>query len=147
MAARNDQRKAMDRANENTSARPTAPQSPILVHQRRRAPDAAEAQLPPPRIRVRAQMSLRRLLLRRSVVATVVAIAALVVSYHYGGLLGSAKHQHLHQLLALCGAVVFLVAAVSAVRSGTSDVVGFVHVPGRLGDARASTLRLLCLLA
>ena len=74
------------------------------------------------------------------------AIAALIVSYHYGGLLGSGKHQELHQFLAIGSAILFLATAVSAVRSATDDVVGLVHVPGRLNDARASTLRLVCLL-
>jgi ABC-type uncharacterized transport system permease subunit len=63
------------------------------------------------------------------------AIAALVVSYHFGGLLGGGRYQALHQVMAIAGAVVFLVSAVIAVRSGTSNVIGLVHVPGRLGDA------------
>lgn len=100
-------------------------------------------QRPPLRVRV----SLRRLLVRRAVLGTVVATAALVVSYHYGGLLGTGRFQELHRFLAIGGAIVFLVSAVSAVRSGTSDVVGLVRVPGRLGDARAGTFRLICLLA
>ena len=100
-------------------------------------------QRPPLRVRV----SLRRLLVRRAVLGTVVATAALVVSYHYGGLLGTGRFQELHRFLAIGGAVVFIVSAVSAVRSGTSDVVGLVRVPGRLGDARAGTFRLICLLA
>ena len=107
-------------------------------------PPAASAQ---PSLRVRARLSVRRVLLRRSVLAGVVAIAALVVSYHFGGLLGSGRHQTLHEFLAIGGAVVFLVAAVSAVRAGTNDVVGLIRIPGRLGDARAGTLRLVCLLA
>jgi len=141
----------MDKRTEVAAARPDvhgglnlpAGQSP------RRSPgeetDPAPPPLPP--FRVRARTSLRRVLLRRAVFATVLAIAALIVSYHYGGLLESEQHQHLHQLLAIGSAVVFLVSAVSAVRSATDDVVGLVHVPGRLGDARASTLRLVCLLS
>lgn len=112
------------------------------------SPDATGTDsVPPlPPLRIRARTSLRRLLWRRAVLATLIAIAALVVSDHYGGLLGSGRYQELHKLLAIAGAVVFLVAAVGAVRAGTNDVVGLVRVPERLGDARASTLRLICLL-
>jgi small-conductance mechanosensitive channel len=99
-----------------------------------------------PARRVRARRSVLRLVLRRATLAAVVAIVALVVSYHYGGLLGGGRYQALHQLMAISGAVVFLVSAVIAVRSGTNDVIGLVHVPGRLGDARAATFRLICLL-
>lgn len=101
----------------------------------------------PPNFGVRARSSLRRLLLRRAVFATALAIAALVVSYHYGGFLGGGRQQELRQALAISSAIVFLVAAVSAVRAATDDVVGLIHIPGRLGDARASTLRLVCLLS
>jgi small-conductance mechanosensitive channel len=94
-----------------------------------------------------ARLSLRRLLLRRAVLGSVIAIAALIVSYHYGGLLGgSGRFEELHKALAIGGAVVFLVSAVSAVRSGTNDVVGLIRVPGRLGDARAGAFRVICLL-
>jgi small-conductance mechanosensitive channel len=97
---------------------------------------------------LRLRVSLRRVLLRRAVLATVVAVAALIVSYHYGGLLGTGRFQELlHRFLAIGGAAVFLVSAVSAVRSGTNDVLGLVRVPGRLGDARAGTFRLICLLS
>jgi hypothetical protein len=99
-----------------------------------------------PALPVRARRGLLRLVLRRAMPAGVVAVAALVVSYHYGGFLGSGRYQELHEVLAICGAVVFLVSAVIAVRSGTNDVIGLVHVPGRLGDARAATFRLICLL-
>ena len=78
--------------------------------------------------------------------ATLVALAALIVSYHDGGLLGQGRYQALHETIAITGAVVFLVSAVTAVRSGTSDMIGLVRAPGRLGDARAGTFRLLCLL-
>jgi small-conductance mechanosensitive channel len=111
------------------------------------APAPSPPSLPPPLPRaVRARLTVRRVLLRRAVLAGAVAIAALIVSYHYGGLIGTGKLQMLHELLAVGGAVVFLAAAVSAVRSGTNDVVGLVRVPGRLGDARAGTFRLICLL-
>lgn len=99
-----------------------------------------------PDLRRRASRSLRQVLLRRGAFATVIAIAGLIVSYHYGGLLGTNTHHILHHALATGGAVVFLVGAVIAVRSATSDILGLVHVPGRLSDARASTLRILCLL-
>ena len=97
-------------------------------------------------LRVRAQRSAMRLLLRRGAFASAIALAALVVSYHYGGFLGTGKHQALPEILAISGAVVFLLSAVIAVRCATNDILGLLHAPGRLSDARASTLRLLCLL-
>lgn len=99
-----------------------------------------------PDLRSRASRNLRQIVLRRGAFATVIAIAALIVSYHYGGLLGSSQHQLLHHVLAAGGAFVFLVSAVIAVRCATNDILGLVHVPGRLSDARASTFRILCLL-
>lgn len=96
--------------------------------------------------RRKARRSLLRWARRRAVLATLVALAALIVSYHYGGLLGQGRYQALHETIAITGAVVFLVSAVTAVRSGTSDMIGLVRAPGRLGDARAGTFRLLCLL-
>ena len=99
-----------------------------------------------PDLRRRASRSLRQVLLRRGAFASAIAVAALVVSYRYGGLLGTSQHQVLHHLLAVAGAVVFLVSAVVAVRCATNDILGLVHVPGRLSDARASTFRILCLL-
>lgn len=138
----------MERENENTPTLTHARQRLILPDHIQQTADTPEPRLPsPPSIRVRARLSLRRLLLRRAVPATVIAIASLVVSYHYGGPLGTGRFQALHQILAIGGAVVFLAAAVSAVRAGTNDIVGLARIPGRLGDARASTLRLLCLLA
>lgn len=131
------------------TARPAGTTTPL-----RPAVSATEETLllPPPRsappsLRMRARLSVRRALLRRSVLAGVLAIAALVVSYHYGGLLATGRYELLHQTLAIGGAAVFLAAAVTAVRSGTNDVVGLIRVPGRLGDARAGTFRLICLLA
>ena len=99
-----------------------------------------------PTLRARARRGMLRWLLRRAVLAGVVATTALVVSYHYGGLLGTGRYQALHETMAMSCAVIFLVSAVIAVRSGTNDVIGLVRVPGRLGDARASTFRLMCLL-
>jgi hypothetical protein len=123
-----------------SASSPSFPASPS-------SPGSAQPPVPVPSLRIRARLSVRRLLLRRTVLASVVAIAALVVSYHFGGLLGTGRFQALHQILAVGGAVVFLAAAVSAVRSGTNDLLGLVRVPGRLGDARAGTFRLICLLA
>ena len=146
----------MQRENDNENDLPPtrlgAEQRLILPDRLRQSPDTAlqdavPAAAPPIPLRLRARTSLRRVLWRRAVLATAIAVAALIVSYHYGGLLGSGKLQEFHQLLAISGAVVFLAAAVSAVRSGTNDVVGLVRVPERLGDARASTLRLICLLS
>jgi small-conductance mechanosensitive channel len=105
---------------------------------------AANADVPD--LRMRAGRRLRQVILRRGAFASAIAVAALVVSYHYGGLLGTGQHQVLHRVLAFAGAVVFLVSAVIAVRCATNDVLGLVHIPGRLSDARASTLRILCLL-
>ena len=99
-----------------------------------------------PELRMRASRRLRMVLLRRGAFASAIAVVALGVSFHYGGLLGTSQHQVLHRVLAFGGAVVFLVSAVVAVQSATSDILGLVHVPGRLSDARASTLRILCLL-
>ena len=99
-----------------------------------------------PTLRARAERGVLRILLRRAMLAGVAAIVALVVSYHYGGLLSTGRYQALHESMAISGAVVFLVSAVIAVRSGTNDVIGLVRVPGRLGDARAGTFRLICLL-
>lgn len=94
------------------------------------------------------RLSLRRVLLRPAVLGSVIAIAALVVSYHYGGLYGTGgkRFQELHKFLAIGGAVAFLVSAIAAVRSGTNDVVGLIRAPGRLGDARAGAFRVICLL-
>ena len=99
-----------------------------------------------PSLRVRARRSAVRLLLRRGAFASAIALAALVVSYHYGGFLGTGKHRAVPEILAISGTVVFLLSAVIAVRCATNDVLGLLHTPGRLSDARASTLRLLCLL-
>ncbi|ACU73917.1 Small-conductance mechanosensitive channel-like protein [Catenulispora acidiphila DSM 44928] len=99
-----------------------------------------------PDLRTRAGRNLRQVILRRGAFASAIAVVALVVSYHYGGLVGAGGHQSLHLVLAFAGAVVFLVSAVIAVRCATNDILGLVHVPGRLSDARASTLRILCLL-
>lgn len=86
-----------------------------------------------------------RLFLRRGVIASAIALVGLVVSDHFGGLLGTSQHRRVDLVLAVSGAVVFLVFAITAVRATTNDVLG--KVPKRLGDARTATLRILCLLA
>ncbi|HWG22515.1 hypothetical protein, partial [Actinospica sp.] len=117
----------------------------LLLH-----PDSEEPITATAAAKARPRTGIRHSILRwlrnRAFLATLVALAALIVSYHYGGLLGTGRYQTLHETIAVVGAVVFLVTAVIAVRSGTSDVIGLVQVPGRLGDARAGTFRLLCLL-
>jgi small-conductance mechanosensitive channel len=128
-------------ANTTGAADPRIP--PSRMPRLFRAAGSGPTRRPPLHLRI----SVRRLLLRRAVLGTAIALAALIVSYHYGGLLGTGRFQELHRFLAIGGAAVFLVSAVSAVRSGTNDVVGLVRVPGRLGDARAGTFRLICLLA
>ena len=139
----------MDNENEITATHSSVEGGLIIPAGRR--PEDAKPGPPPasrqPSFRVRAGTSLRRLLLRRAVFASALALAALIVSYHYGGFLGTGKHAELRQALAISSAIVFLATAVVAVRSATDDVVGLIHIPGRLGDARASTLRLVCLLS
>lgn len=139
----------MENENKITATRPSV-EGGLIIPGGRQPEDAAPAPGPtprPPNFRMRASTSLRRLLLRRAVFASLLALAALIVSYHYGGFLGTEKHADLRQSLAISSAVVFMASAVVAVRSATDDVVGLIHMPGRLGDARASTLRLVCLLA
>lgn len=100
---------------------------------------------PDPRVRDEESRRERHVLLRRGVVATVIALVGLVVSDHYGGLLGTAQHRRVDLALAIAGAIVFLIFAITAVRATTNDVLR--RVPKRLGDARAASLRLICLLA
>lgn len=87
---------------------------------------------------------IRRVLMRRGALSALAAVIGLEVSDHYGGLLGSARHHAVDLALAVSGAVVFLIFAITAVRATTDDVVA--RVPRRLGDARATSLRLICLL-
>jgi small-conductance mechanosensitive channel len=86
-----------------------------------------------------------RVLMRRGVVASVIALCGLIVSNHFGGVLGDSQHRRIDLILAVSGAAVFLVFAIAAVRATTNDVLG--KVPKRLGDARTATLRIICLLA
>ena len=69
-----------------------------------------------PDLRTRAGRSLRQVLLRRGAFATAIAIAALIVSYHYGGLLGTGQHETLHQVLGSTDATVVLPRARGAIR-------------------------------
>ncbi|HEY3869195.1 MAG TPA: mechanosensitive ion channel family protein [Actinocrinis sp.] len=141
--------------NQNTGPGAERPQIIIPEHvavtAARRAESASDS-VPDPEpvdlalLAIRARRGVLRFVMRRAFITTIVAIAALAVSYHYGGLLGTGKFQQLHEMLAIGGAVVFLAAAVIAVRGATNDVIGLLPAR-RLGDARASTLRLLCLLA
>jgi small-conductance mechanosensitive channel len=93
---------------------------------------------PPPRRRWRWL----RLVFRRPMLAALVAIAALVASYQFGGVLGG-HHRVLDEGVAVGNAVVFLGSAVVAVRGATDDLLH--RVPRRIGDARISALRLMCL--
>lgn len=148
--------------NQNTGPGPDVPQiiipEHILVSAERRAgadansssfapaTDPAPADLPPPPpLAIRARRRVVHFVMRRAFITTVIAVVSLVVSYHYGGLLGSGSFQHVHEILAISGAVLFLASAIIAVRGATNDVIALVP-SRRLGDARASTLRLLCLL-
>jgi small-conductance mechanosensitive channel len=100
---------------------------------------------PDPQVREEETKRARHVLLRRGVVASAIALAGLVVSDHYGGLVGTAQHRRVDLALAISGAIVFLIFAITAVRATTNDVLS--RVPKRLGDARAASLRLICLLA
>lgn len=100
---------------------------------------------PDPGVREEETRRARHILLRRGVIASAVALVGLIVSNHYGGLLGSTQHRRVDLALAFAGAIVFLVFAISAVRATTNDVLR--RVPKRLGDARTASLRLVCLLA
>jgi small-conductance mechanosensitive channel len=83
---------------------------------------------------------------RKAVATTLLAVAGLGVSTYYGGLLGAPGPHHALTDRAVAGgsAVVFLVAALIAVRGATEDLISLV--PNRFGDSRVTTLRMLCLL-
>lgn len=83
---------------------------------------------------------------RKAVLTTALALTGLGVSTHYGGLLGEPGPHHPLADRAVAGgsAGVFLVFALVAVRGATQDLVSLV--PGRFGDTRVTTLRMLCLL-
>ncbi|QMU70555.1 mechanosensitive ion channel domain-containing protein [Streptacidiphilus sp. P02-A3a] len=83
---------------------------------------------------------------RKAVLTTSLALIGLAVSTHYGGLLGEPGPHHplADRAVAGASAVVFLVCALVAVRGATEDLVSLV--PGRFGDTRVTTLRMLCLL-
>jgi hypothetical protein len=89
---------------------------------------------------------------RRALVASVLAIAGLGLTYISGGVLGNgnagidffAKHSGLGQIAAIVGAVLFLVFGVIAVRMATNEILK--TVPPTLGDNRRNGLRWVCLL-
>lgn len=99
------------------------------------------AKAPPERSAWRRRL---RHVFRRPVLAGLIALAALIVSYRFGGVLGGARHRTLDETLAVSGAVVFLGGGVVAVRGATDDLLG--RVPRRIGDARITALRLMCVL-
>jgi hypothetical protein len=87
---------------------------------------------------------------RRALVASVLAIAGLGLTYISGGVLGNArihffaKHSGLGQIAAIVGALLFLVFGVIAVRMATNEILK--TVPPTLGDNRRNGLRWVCLL-
>jgi hypothetical protein len=89
----------------------------------------------------------RGIRVRKAVLTTTLAVAGLIVSTYYGGLLGNRDtHQGIADRLVAGGsAVVFLVFALVAVRGATDDLLTLV--PNRFGDTRVTTLRVLCLLS
>ena len=91
--------------------------------------------------------SRRGIRVRKAVVTTTLAVAGLIVSTYYGGLLGDHDaHQGIaYRLVAGGSALVFLVSALIAVRGATDDLLTLV--PNRFGDTRVTTLRVLCLLS
>lgn len=121
--------------------RPGTTQTTTL-EERPPAEAARRVAAPPPRASWRRRWT--RLILRRPVLAGLVALVALIASYRSGGILGSARHRVLDESIAVSGAVVFLASAVIAVRGATDDLL--TRIPRRIGDARISALRLMCLL-
>jgi MFS family permease len=89
----------------------------------------------------------RGIRVRKAILTTTLAVAGLIVSTYYGGLLGDHDaHQGVgYRLIAGGSALVFLVFALVAVRGATDDLLTLV--PNRFGDTRVTTLRLLCLLS
>lgn len=89
---------------------------------------------------------------RRALFASLLAIAALGLTYISGGVLGTnnaridffAKHAGLGQIAAIVGAVLFLIFGVMAVRTATTEILK--TVPQALGDNRRNGLRWVCLL-
>ena len=89
---------------------------------------------------------------RRTVLASLLAVAALGLTYISGGVLGTnnaridffAKHTGLGQIAAIVGAVSFLIFGVVAVRTATTEILK--TVPQALGDNRRNGLRWVCLL-
>jgi small-conductance mechanosensitive channel len=89
----------------------------------------------------------RGIRVRKAITTTTLAVAGLAVSTYFGGLLGGpdSRHPWAERGIAIGSAVVFLVFALIAVRGATDDLLSLVP-PGRLGDTRTTTLRVLCLL-
>jgi small-conductance mechanosensitive channel len=89
---------------------------------------------------------------RRTLFASVLALAGLGLTYISGGVLGNngaridffAKHSGLGQIAAIVGAVFFLFFGVIAVRTATTEILK--TVPQALGDNRRNGLRWVCLL-
>ena len=84
---------------------------------------------------------------RKAVLTTTLALAGLIVSTYYGGLLGGpgSHHRVADRVVAVLSALLFLVFALIAVRGATDDLLALV--PNRFGDTRVTTLRMLCLLS
>jgi predicted amidohydrolase len=87
-----------------------------------------------------------RIRTRKALITTVLALAGLIVSSDYGGVLGgtTSRHAWVDRGVAIGAAVVFLVFALIAVRGATDDLLTFI--PDRFGDSRVTTLRALLLL-
>lgn len=81
---------------------------------------------------------------RGSVLALLICLAGLVMAKWFGGVLASDQHTLSGHVLAITGSVVFFAFALITVRSATSALL--FGVPGHLGDARATALRIICLL-
>jgi hypothetical protein len=82
----------------------------------------------------------RGIRVRKAVLTTALAVAGLIVSTYYGGLLGNRDtHQGVADRLVAGGsALVFLVFALIAVRGATDDLLTLV--PNRFGDTRVTTV-------
>ncbi|MBS2966502.1 mechanosensitive ion channel family protein [Actinocrinis puniceicyclus] len=89
---------------------------------------------------------------RRALLATLLACAALGLSYAAGGVLTNtpakvgffSRHSAIGHAAAIGGAVLFLIFGVVAVRSATGEILK--TVPSSLGDNRKAGLRWVCLL-
>jgi small-conductance mechanosensitive channel len=95
---------------------------------------------------VKASKSFARLSarFRGSVFALVICLAGLVLAKWFGGVLASDHHSLTAHALALGGSLIFFGFALITVRSATNALL--FKLPGHLGDARATALRIICLL-